>query len=132
MTQRNFIHLLCINTSTGIPIYRQLIDQIKQAIAMQLIAEGQTLPSVRNIATSLQINPMTISKAYSQLELEGILIRKPGIGMIIAKPQATTAIPVDIKKCITKLVKLCDTHRLDPEVVQSLIQQSFSIYNKEK
>ena len=79
MSNENLIKLFSLNVASGIPIYRQLIDQIKQAIRMKLLLAGEQLPSVRTLASSLQINPMTISKAFSQLEIEGVLIRKRGI-----------------------------------------------------
>ena len=79
MSNGNLIKLFSLNVASGIPIYRQLIDQIKQAIRMKLLLAGEQLPSVRTLASSLQINPMTISKAFSQLEIEGVLIRKRGI-----------------------------------------------------
>ena len=52
---------------------------------MNLLSDGEQLPSVRSLASSLQINPMTISKAYAQLEIEEVLIRKRGVGMLVAK-----------------------------------------------
>ena len=73
MTPVDVVNLFSLNVSSGIPIYRQLMDQIKQAIRLSLLRRNELLPSVRNLATTLQINPMTISKAYAQLEKAEVL-----------------------------------------------------------
>ncbi|WMS86057.1 GntR family transcriptional regulator [Pleionea litopenaei] len=73
-----------IAPSSGVPIYRQLIDQIKRMVASEQLKPGDAMPSVRNVASQLAVNPMTISKAYSMLEVEGILERQRGKGMIVS------------------------------------------------
>jgi len=96
MPESQIIDLFALNTSSEIPIYRQLVDQIKQAVIMGLLCENQQLPSVRQLAKSLQINPMTISKVFAQLELEQFLVRKPGVGMLAAPQQAHTEVPESV------------------------------------
>ncbi len=76
-------NLFHIQSSTGIPIYRQVVEQVKRLIASGQLESGEHLPSVRQLAVDLAVNPMTISKAYSQLEQEGLVERRRGIGMII-------------------------------------------------
>lgn len=73
--------LFQISPSSGVPIYRQLMDQVRILIGAGRLAEGDMMPSVRQIAEGLQINPMTVSKAYSLLERDGILDRVRGQGM---------------------------------------------------
>jgi len=70
-----------ISTSSGVPIYRQVIDQVKTLIATGRLEEGVFLPSVRQVSKELAINPMTVSKAYSLLEKEGVLAFVRGQGM---------------------------------------------------
>ena len=77
-----------IYPSSGVPIYRQLIDQVYALIAGGKIREGDLLPSVRQVALTAEVNPMTVSKAYSQLEAEGVVERLRGQGMRVAKRQA--------------------------------------------
>ena len=74
-----------IQPSSGIPIYRQLIDQTLALIAGGKLTEGDLLPSVRNVAQAASINPMTVSKAYSRLEADGIIQRVRGQGMRVLK-----------------------------------------------
>lgn len=74
--------------NSGVPIYRQLIDQVHALIAGGKLQEGDLLPSVRQVAGAAAVNPMTVSKAYSRLEAEGVVERVRGRGMRVAKPQA--------------------------------------------
>ena len=76
--------ILVIDTHSGVPIYRQLMDQITRQILAGQIRPGDQLPTVRELAVRLKINPMTISKAYSLLESTGILQRQRGIGLFVA------------------------------------------------
>jgi len=119
--------LFSLNTSSGIPIYRQLIDQIKQAIRMNLLKTDEQLPSVRNLASELQINPMTISKAFAQLEIEGILIRKRGVGMLVAENQPQEKISQDVENALSEFVQLSRQQNLDDETIMMLLQQSLSV-----
>lgn len=78
-------HYLVINPSNGVPIYRQLMDQITAVINSEKLLAGDILPSVRLVAAELQVNPMTVSKAYSRLSQKGIIESKPGIGMSVCQ-----------------------------------------------
>jgi len=82
--------ILQIQPSSGIPIYKQIIDQINRLVISGFLKPGDELPSVRQAAGELEVNPMTISKAYSMLEAAGVLERMRGKGMIIASDQDTS------------------------------------------
>jgi len=73
-----------IDNASNRPVYRQIIDQIKRDIALGWLIKDEKLPTVRQLAAQLAINPNTIAKAYRQLEQEGIIITKPGSGAFIA------------------------------------------------
>lgn len=75
-----------INPNSGLPIYRQIVDQVHAMIAGELLREGDLLPSVRQVAQGASVNPMTVSKAYSRLEAEGIVRRARGLGMQVLAP----------------------------------------------
>ena len=72
-----------IDTHSGVPIFRQVIDQIRRQITTGLLPEGRQLETVRDLAARLKVNPMTISKAYSLLEAEGLLERRRGVGLFV-------------------------------------------------
>ncbi len=76
-----------IDNHSGVPIYTQIIEQIKQYILSGNLKEGTQLENVRSLAARLLVNPMTISKAYNQLERDGLIERRRGIGMFV-KPLA--------------------------------------------
>jgi GntR family transcriptional regulator len=78
-----------VNPSSGVPIYRQLIDQVYALIAGGKLQSGDLLPSVRQVAQTAAINPMTVSKAYSRLEAEGLVERVRGTGMKITATGVT-------------------------------------------
>ena len=77
--------LLEIDHHSGVPIYRQLIEQIRRQIMSGQLSEGEQLMPVRELAAQLRVNPMTISKAYALLEVEGLLERRRGIGLFAAR-----------------------------------------------
>lgn len=77
-----------VHPSSGVPIYRQIIDQVVTMVVGARLAEGDMLPSVREMAAALGVNPMTISKAYARLEADGVVERVRGRGMMIRQPSA--------------------------------------------
>ena len=76
--------MFILNPQSGTPIYRQLVDQVRRMVASGQLAAGAALPSVRELAIEHAVNPMTISKAYSLLESEGMLERQRGKPMTVA------------------------------------------------
>lgn len=70
--------------NSGVPIYRQIVDQVRHHAASGRIDVGDFLPSVRQVAVELEVNPMTVSKAYSLLEREGLVEMVRGQGMRLA------------------------------------------------
>jgi GntR family transcriptional regulator len=76
--------MFILNPHSSVPIYQQLIDQVRRMVAGGQLAPGSELPSVREMAREYTVHPMTISKAYSLLESEGILERHRGKPMRIA------------------------------------------------
>jgi GntR family transcriptional regulator len=73
-----------ISPNAPTPIYRQIVEQVRRMVASGQLAPGDALPSVRAVAQHHAINPMTVSKAYSLLETEQLVVRLRGVGMAIA------------------------------------------------
>jgi len=124
------LNLFSLNTGSGIPIYRQLIGQVKQAIRMNLLSSNEQLPSVRNLASALQINPMTISKAFAQLEIEGVLIRKRGVGMLVAAQQQGANISKDLEQPLEQFIKKARNENLSDDEIFAIVQQYLSIQKR--
>ena len=75
--------LVVVDPQSDVPVYRQLMEQIKFLIASGHLKPGDELPSTRTLSSELGVNPMTISKAYSYLEREDVLQRRPGLPLIV-------------------------------------------------
>lgn len=76
--------LIVVDPSSGVPVFRQLMDQIRFHIASGLLQPGEELPATRSLSAELGVNPMTVSKAYNLLEREGVLERRPGRPLVVA------------------------------------------------
>jgi GntR family transcriptional regulator len=86
--------LLTVQPASAEPIYRQIVEQLRRLIASGQLATGDLLPSVREVAAFHAINPMTVSRAYSMAEADGLLERLRGKGMAVAataRPTQTQA-----------------------------------------
>ncbi len=77
------MHLL-IDAASAVPIYAQVVDQVRSLVATRALRTGDQLPSVRDLAVSLRINRNTAAKAYQILETEGVLQTRPGLGTFVA------------------------------------------------
>lgn len=76
-----------LDNSSGVPVYRQLIDQVQAGIATGVLGLGHQLPTVRQVAVDLAINPNTVMRAYRELEIRGVLDTQQGTGTFIAAQQ---------------------------------------------
>ena len=74
-----------IDSSSSTPIYRQLGDQIRTAIARGMLDYGVRMPSVRELSRRLVVNPNTISRVYTELERDGLLVTRQGVGVFVAE-----------------------------------------------
>ena len=93
-----------LDPKSGVPIYRQIQDQVRFAIASGLLTAGEQLPTVRALAVELAVNPNTVIKAYSELEREGILTTEQGTGTFVGE---LAKAPVLDKDRQAKLLSLC-------------------------
>jgi GntR family transcriptional regulator len=83
MGSRPSLRIFTLQPSSGVPIYLQLVQQVRRLVASGQLSPGTELPSVRDVALEYTVNPTTISKAYSLLENEGLLQRNRGKPMTI-------------------------------------------------
>ena len=73
-----------IDNTSGRPVFQQIIDQVKRDVALGRLIKDEKLPTVRQLAQQLAINPNTIAKAYRQLEQDGIIVTKAGSGAFVS------------------------------------------------
>jgi GntR family transcriptional regulator len=74
-----------LDVHSGVPLYRQLIDQVQAAVAIGALLAGDQLPTVRQVAVDLEINPNTVMRAYREMEIRGILDTQQGTGTFVAQ-----------------------------------------------
>jgi GntR family transcriptional regulator len=74
-----------IDTTSSVPIYAQIMDQVRHAIAAGILRSGDALPSLREMSGRLRVNPLTVRKAYRELEVEGIAVTEHGRGTYITE-----------------------------------------------
>ena len=84
-----------LDLKSGVPFYRQVIDQVKAAIATETLSPGDRLPTVRQLAVDLSINPNTVSRAYTELELTGLVETQMGSGTFVGSRQV---MPDDVER----------------------------------
>jgi GntR family transcriptional regulator len=127
--------MFILNPASGVPIYRQLMEQVRRLVAGGQLAPGAELPSVRDIAQAHAVNPMTVSKAYALLEAEGLLERNRGRPMTVAagrRPQASLAQRLkQLEPQVQQLVLSAQQLELTPKDLESLMQRSWEQKNDE-
>ncbi len=76
-----------IDAAARQPIYRQIVEQVREAVARGRVSPEERLPSVRELSRTLVVNPNTVARAYSELEREGLLNTRQGLGVFVAAPK---------------------------------------------
>ncbi|ADG05147.1 GntR family transcriptional regulator [Kyrpidia tusciae] len=87
---------LRIDPRSEVPLYQQIVDQVREAVARRWLEPGTRLPSVRELAVQLALNHNTVAKAYQELEREGLIETLRGRGTFVAKPNPRTPSPDDV------------------------------------
>jgi GntR family transcriptional regulator len=112
-----------LDGSSGVPPYLQLVHQVRQSLLLGYLREGDRLPTVKDVAADLVINPNTVVKAYRQLEHEGLAGGRPGQGTFITAagalvvPEAQAA----LRESLERLLRDAEAAGLDDEAVTALI-----------
>jgi GntR family transcriptional regulator len=82
-----------LDSRTGLAPYLQLISQVRRAILLGFLVEGDQLPTVKAVVATLAINPNTVSKAYRELEYQGLVTARSGVGTFVARSVESTSVP---------------------------------------
>lgn len=110
--------LIVVDPSSGVPVFRQVMDQVRFHIASGLLQAGDELPPTRSLSAELGVNPMTISKAYNLLERDGVLDRRPGRPLVVAEMEPAD---LDLEKvnqlqsALGEAVRAARQLNIDPE-----------------
>lgn len=100
---------LSVDPSSGLPVYRQIMDQVRRMIVAGRLAPGDRLPSVRDLGSRLQINPLTVGKAYGLLERDGVVEMRRGLGMFVRAPRSNarpdgSSVPAGVEQAAARYV----------------------------
>ena len=119
-----------LDPKSGVPFYRQIIDQVQCAIADGRLETGSQLPTVRQLAVDLKINPNTVARAYQELEIRGIVSTQMGSGTFIGDA-AVELSPDDRRRILdqlcTELVARASAYGFTIEEIVSELQQRSSM-----
>lgn len=115
-----------IDASNGVPIYEQVVRQVKFAIAEEALLPGQLLPSIRALSIDLALNPNTVARAFQQLQSEGILETVRGRGLAVCEGVADRCKQVRRELIAERLRSALDEGLrggLEAEEIQAIVQQ---------
>lgn len=119
-----------LESTSGVPPYLQLVQQVRQALLLGYLQRGDQLPLIREVVELLAINPNTVSKAYRQLEQEGLITPRPGIGTFVTgapTEQVSPAAYTSLRRGLETWLRGAYAAGLNEDAVQAL----FSTVNRE-
>ena len=123
-----------LSTHSGVPPYLQIVQQVKQAIRLGILLEGDQLPTVKEVVSMVAINPNTVFKAYRELEMLGLVEGRTGSGTFVSgrpagpPPEIQTAIADSLISWIDEAKKA----GLDDESIEALINSTLHNTRREK
>ena len=121
-----------LDVKSGVPAYRQLVDQVRQALRLGLLRPGDQLPTVRDVVRQIAINPNTVHRAYRDLEQQGLTEGRPGSGTFITR--ALARVPEQQKALQRQLEKWMRSAReagLGEEAISALVAEAMRSSERE-
>ncbi|HLN06914.1 MAG TPA: GntR family transcriptional regulator [Acidimicrobiales bacterium] len=116
-----------LDPRTGVPAYRQLVDQVRHGVRLGVLQPGDQLPSVREVVTQISINPNTVHRAYRELEAAGLAEGRPGLGTFVlapATPPITAEHQTELQDELDRWVGKARAAGVDDEGIQALVAMS--------
>lgn len=116
-----------LDATSGVPAYQQLVQQVRRALRLGLLEEGDQLPTVKVVVAQLAINPNTVLKAYRELEHEGIAVARPGLGTFVTRTLAdeTLAAHGPLRRELQRWMLKARRAGLDDESIEALWATTF-------
>ncbi|MFE9921082.1 GntR family transcriptional regulator [Streptomyces sp. NPDC005774] len=116
-----------LNGRSGLPPYQQLVQQVRHALRLGLLKEGDRLPTVKDVAKQMAINPNTVLKAYRELEHDGLVAARPGVGTFVTRTLAdgTLAAHGPLRKDLQRWLTKARLAGLDEESIEALFVNTF-------
>ena len=112
---------------TGVSPYQQLVQQVRNALRLDLLREGDQLPTVKDVVAGLAINPNTVLKAYRELEHEGLVAARPGVGTFVTRTLvgASLAAHAPLRRDLERWLAKARGAGLDEESIEALFSTTF-------
>jgi len=106
---------IIVNVADGVPIYRQIVNQIKYLVASGLLQPGEELPPIRTLALQLKVTPNTIVKAYDELESSGVIQGRRGAGTFVSEGRPSLLAHEERQRIIQQRIDalLAEAHQLN-------------------
>ena len=122
-----------LDARSGVAPYRQLIHQVRQALRLGLLREGDQLPKVKDVVGGLAINPNTVLKAYRELEYEGLAAARPGIGTFVTGTLdgGSLAAHGPLRRDLARWLARARRAGLDDESIEALFASTFRSASEE-
>jgi GntR family transcriptional regulator len=122
-----------LDARSGVAPYRQLIHQVRQALRLGLLREGDQLPKVKDVVAGLAINPNTVLKAYRELEYEGLVAARPGIGTFVTATLdgGPLAAHQPLRRDLQRWLARARRAGLDDESIEALFASTFRSASEE-
>ncbi|MFF4872864.1 GntR family transcriptional regulator [Streptomyces sp. NPDC090109] len=116
-----------LNSRSGLSPYQQLVQQVRHALRLGLLNEGDRLPTVKDVAKQTAVNPNTVLKAYRELEHDGLVAARPGVGTFVTRTLAdgTLAAQGPLRKELQRWLTKARLAGLDDESIEALFVSTF-------
>lgn len=116
-----------LNSRSGLSPYQQLVQQVRHALRLGLLKEGDRLPTVKDVARQTAVNPNTVLKAYRELEHDGLVAARPGVGTFVTRTLAddTLAAQGPLRKDLQRWLTKARLAGLDDESIEALFLNTF-------
>ena len=116
-----------LDGGSGLSPYQQIVRQVRHALRLGLLNEGDQLPTVKDVVAALAINPNTVLKAYRELEHEGLVAARPGVGTFVTRTLADTTLAAHgpLRQDLRRWLGKARTAGLDEESIEALFLDTF-------
>ena len=120
------------NPSSGIPLYMQLVEQVKHAIEMGALRPGEQLPTIRKVAEDLVVNPNTVARAYRELEYAGIIEVRHGSGAYVSQSAVPSKALRKAQAVTQSFIERMASLGLSEEEIRRMVESELALLRDEK
>ena len=122
-----------LDTRSGVSPYLQVVHQVRRALRLGLLVEGDQLPTVKDVVATLAINPNTVLNAYRELERDGLVAARPGVGTFVTRTLADSSLAAHepLRRDLGRWLGKARSAGLDEESIEALFMSTFRAVNED-